>query len=172
MIEWSVDIRVILSLLLATVLGGLIGWERERRVGLSGIRTHAAVALGACLFSFISFMTFGPISSTGVISGDPTRIAAQIVSGIGFLGAGVIIRDKGQVRGLTSAATIWATASVGVAVAAQMYIISIAATLILFALLSLYRIPGWSSRKELNRKRVAKKYMHQYVAKNTNDEEL
>lgn len=158
MIEWSVDIRVILSLLLATVLGGLIGWERERRAGLSGIRTHAAVAMGSCLFGFISFMTFGPISSTGVIGGDPTRIAAQVVSGIGFLGAGVIIRDRGQVRGLTSAATIWATASVGVAVAAQMYIISIAATIILIGLLSLYRLPGWTHRKENYRKKVAKKY--------------
>jgi len=168
MATWSVDIRIILSLLLATILGGLIGWERERRVGLSGIRTHAAVALGSCLFGFISFITFSPIGSTGVIAGDPTRIAAQVVSGIGFLGAGVIIRDRGQVRGLTSAATIWATASVGVAVAAQMYIISIAATFILIGLLSLYRLPGWAHRKEHYRKKVEKNFNHK-DQKNSSD---
>ena len=124
-------------------------------MGLAGIRTHAAVALGACLFGFISMNVTTPsFPDTMSGSADPSRIAAQIVSGIGFLGAGVILRDKGRIRGLTTAATVWATASVGLAVANKMYILAIASTLIILALLSLYRLPGWMKWKKRVRGRA------------------
>lgn len=132
------ELRLAVDLLLATFLGALIGLERERHVGLAGIRTHAAVALGSCLFGFISF-------NTG--SADSSRIAAQIVSGIGFLGAGVILRDRGRIRGLTTAASVWATASIGLGIANKMYILAASTALIMLLLLSLYRVPGWYAWK-------------------------
>ncbi|MCB1110622.1 MAG: MgtC/SapB family protein [Chlamydiia bacterium] len=155
MLEYHEEIRLAGHILLAAFLGALIGLERERHVGLAGIRTHAAVALGACLFGFISMNVTTPsFPDTMSGSADPSRIAAQIVSGIGFLGAGVILRDKGRIRGLTTAATVWATASVGLAVANKMYILAIASTLIILALLSLYRLPGWMKWKKRVRGRA------------------
>ncbi len=132
--DWLQQIQWFGLTVLAAFFGGLIGLERERHVGLAGIRTHAAVSLGACLFGVLS---------TEVTGGDPNRIAAQIVSGIGFLGAGVILRDRGRVRGLTTAATLWATASVGLAVARRLYITSALTTILIIGLLSLHRLPGW-----------------------------
>lgn len=128
--------------LLAAILGALIGLERERFVGLAGIRTYATVSLGACLFGLISLHVMQPA--------DLSRIAAQIVSGIGFLGAGVIMRDKGRVRGLTTAATLWATASVGLAVANAMYILSVCTTILIIGILALHRVPGWLPWKYQN----------------------
>ncbi|MCP5506576.1 MAG: MgtC/SapB family protein [Chlamydiales bacterium] len=155
MLEYHVELRLAGHILFAAVLGALIGLERERHVGLAGIRTHAAVAVGACLFGFIS-MNVAPPSFLGTVSGtaDPSRISAQIVSGIGFLGAGVILRDKGQIRGLTTAATLWATASMGLAVANKLYILAVSVTLIILALLSLYKVPGFMKWKNKNRKRI------------------
>ncbi len=142
--EWSQELLMSCHILLAAFLGALIGLERETRVGLAGIRTHATVALGACLFGIISMNISGPA--------DPSRIAAQIVSGIGFLGAGVILRDRGRVRGLTTAATLWATASVGLAIANHMYILGITATILIIAILSLQMLPGWLPWKFRNKK--------------------
>lgn len=155
MIEYHVELRLAGHILLASFLGALIGLERERHVGLAGIRTHAAVALGSCLFGFISMNVAEP-SFANTMSGaaDPSRIAAQIVSGIGFLGAGVILRDKGRIRGLTTAATVWATASIGLAVANKLYILAVSSTLIILALLSLYRLPGWMKWKKKVRGRA------------------
>lgn len=155
MIEYHVELRLAGNILLASFLGALIGLERERHVGLAGIRTHAAVALGSCLFGFISMNVSEP-SFANTMSGaaDPSRIAAQIVSGIGFLGAGVILRDKGRIRGLTTAATVWATASIGLAVANKLYILAVSSTLIILALLSLYRLPGWMKWKKKVRGRA------------------
>lgn len=137
------ELFYIAHVLLAGFLGSLIGLERERFVGLAGIRTFATVALGSCLF--------GILSMHASADADPTRIAAQIVSGIGFLGAGVILRDRGNVKGLTTAATLWATASVGLAVALQMYIISIFSTVAIVGLLALHRVPGWLTWKFKNK---------------------
>ena len=95
-------------LLLAWALGGLIGWQREARGRAAGLRTHVLVCVGSCLVTLVSFGGMG----------DPGRIAAQIVTGIGFLGAGVILRRGMSVRGLTTAATIWVVAGVGIAVGA------------------------------------------------------
>ncbi len=152
--EWNHELRLVADLLLAAFLGAIIGLERERHVGLAGIRTHAAVALGACLFGFISFHVNGPTGlQAGIRVSDPSRIAAQIVSGIGFLGAGVILRDRGRIRGLTTAASVWATASIGLGIANQMYILAISTTLIMFLLLSLYRVPGWYTWKRKHQHR-------------------
>ena len=155
MLGYQEELLLVGDILLAAFLGALIGLERERHVGLAGIRTHAAVALGACLFGFIS-MNIGAPSFSGTMSGasDPSRVSAQIVSGIGFLGAGVILRDKGRIRGLTTAATVWATASIGLAVSNKMYVLAIASTLIILALLSLYHLPGWMKWKKRARRRA------------------
>lgn len=155
MMDWHVELRLAADLLIAALLGAIIGLERERHVGLAGIRTHAAVALGACLFGFISFNVTGPSDPNNVVgAADPSRIAAQIVSGIGFLGAGVILRDRGRIRGLTTAATVWATASIGLGIANKMYILAVAATVIILLLLSLYRVPGWYKWKKKHQKKL------------------
>lgn len=137
--HWTAELSLFAHVILSGFLGAVIGLERERFVGLAGIRTYATVSLGACLFGLISLHISQPA--------DLSRIAAQIVSGIGFLGAGVIMRDKGRVRGLTTAATLWATASVGLAVANHMYILSIGTTLLIVGILALHRFPGWLSWK-------------------------
>lgn len=134
------------QLFMAGILGALIGLERERFVGLAGIRTYATVALGACFFGIIS-KHIGPTA-------DPSRVAAQIVSGIGFLGAGVILRDKGSVKGLTTAATLWATASVGLGVANELYITAAFAAVIIIGLLALHRFPGWINWKYSKKKGI------------------
>ena len=101
------DIELIQRLLLAAVIGGLIGAEREWRRKSAGFRTNILIALGAAIFT-IGSITLSP-------NGDPTRIAAQIVTGIGFLGAGAIMQNRDGVQGLTTAATVWANAALGVA---------------------------------------------------------
>jgi len=118
-IEWNFIVR----LLVAGALGGLIGFEREFRAKEAGLRTHFIVALGSALFMLISQYAF---------SGrfDASRVAAQVVSGIGFIGAGVIIFQKNAVRGVTTAAGLWVAAAIGLASGAGMYDIAIAATLL------------------------------------------
>jgi len=155
MLNYQIELRLAAHIVLAAFLGALIGLERERHVGLAGIRTHAAVAVGACLFGFISMNIAAPsFANTVTAAADPSRVAAQIVSGIGFLGAGVILRDKGRIRGLTTAATVWATASVGLAIANKLYILAFSTTLIILALLGLYKIPGFMNWKQKTRKRI------------------
>lgn len=113
-------------LLLAWVLGGLIGWQREARGRAAGLRTHVLVCLGSCLITRVSLSV-----------GDPGRIAAQIVTGIGFLGAGVILRRGESVRGLTTAATVWVVAGIGIAVGAGEAFAPLAAFATLLILLTL-----------------------------------
>jgi putative Mg2+ transporter-C (MgtC) family protein len=103
---------------LATALGAFVGFERERVGKPAGVRTHGMVALGSALFTVVSIYGFEGKS-------DPARIAAQIVTGIGFLGAGTILHLRGSVHGLTTAATLWVTAAIGVAVGAGMTLMSI-----------------------------------------------
>jgi putative Mg2+ transporter-C (MgtC) family protein len=110
-------------LTLAAVLGGAIGFERELRDREAGLRTHLLVCLGSALFTIVSAYGFRDFLTGGdqVIRADPTRIAAQIVTGIGFLGAGAIIRQGLTVRGLTTAATLWVSAAIGIACGAGYY---------------------------------------------------
>src|SRR5204862_73712 len=107
----------------AAVLGGLIGVERELREREAGLRTHLLVSLGSALFTIVGAYGFHSFLDSGasVVRADPTRIAAQIVTGIGFLGAGAIIRQGLSVRGLTTAATLWVVAAVGLAAGAGYY---------------------------------------------------
>jgi len=133
-LHWS---EALLRLVLAAFLGGLIGVERELREREAGLRTHLLVALGSALFTIVSAYGFEDFLNSGqsVVRADPTRIAAQIVTGIGFLGAGAIIRQGLSVRGLTTAATLWVVAAVGLASGAGYYSGAIITTLIvLFAL--------------------------------------
>jgi putative Mg2+ transporter-C (MgtC) family protein len=127
------DSELIQRLLLAAVLGGIIGFEREWRQKSAGLRTNILIAVGSALFTLMSIeMTAGPAS-------DPTRIAAQIVTGIGFLGAGAILRRDSGIQGLTTAATVWVNAALGVAVGGGEYhlaIIGAAVTLGALLLLS------------------------------------
>ncbi|HET8556478.1 MAG TPA: MgtC/SapB family protein [Gaiellaceae bacterium] len=111
-IDWP---EVLLRLFVAAALGGAVGLERELRERQAGLRTHLVVCVGAALFTLVSAYGFEDIVSAGRVVADPTRIAAQIVSGIGFLGAGAIIRQGLSVRGLTTAATLWLVAAIGMA---------------------------------------------------------
>jgi putative Mg2+ transporter-C (MgtC) family protein len=122
--------EALLRLALAGVLGGLIGLERELRDREAGLRTHLLVALGAALFTIVGAYGFASFRLT-----DPTRVAAQIVTGIGFLGAGAIIRQGSTIRGLTTAATLWVVAAVGLASGAGYYSAALITTaLVLLAL--------------------------------------
>ena len=129
-----------LRLLIAGAMGVCIGVEREYRAKEAGYRTHFLVALGSALLMIVSQYGFSDVLAADLVRLDPSRIAAQVVSGIGFIGAGTIILQKQIVRGLTTAAGIWATAGIGLAVGAGMYVISIAATLLTLAGLELLSI--------------------------------
>jgi putative Mg2+ transporter-C (MgtC) family protein len=128
---------LLLRLTLAGVLGAAVGLERELREREAGLRTHLLVSLGACLFTLAGAYGFRDffVSSGALVRTDPTRIAAQVVSGIGFLGAGAIIRQGLSVRGLTTAATLWVVAAIGLASGAGYYVAAALTTAI--ALLSL-----------------------------------
>jgi putative Mg2+ transporter-C (MgtC) family protein len=139
--------EALLRLALAAILGGLIGVERELREREAGLRTHLLVSLGSALFTIVGAYGFHAFLASGqsVVRADPTRIAAQIVTGIGFLGAGAIIRQGLSVRGLTTAATLWVVAAVGLAAGAGYYSAAVISTaLVLLALYPLrimaYRI--------------------------------
>lgn len=114
------------DILLSAFLGFLVGLERKLRYKEAGIRTHTIVCVGATLMMIVSMYAFGE-------DADASRVAAQIVSGVGFLGAGIIVFKKHEVKGLTTAAGVWATAGVGMACGARMYVLSVGATLVLIA---------------------------------------
>ena len=120
----------ILRLFVAGSMGVLIGLEREYRAKEAGYRTHFLVALGSALIMIVSQYGFNQVLKPDLVHLDPARLAAQVVSGIGFIGAGTIILQKQVVRGLTTAAGIWATSGIGLAIGAGMYVVGIAATLL------------------------------------------
>lgn len=122
--HWQMFVR----LLVAAALGSIVGYEREHVGKPAGVRTHGMVALGAALFTVVSLYGFGGV-------GDPGRVAAQIVTGIGFLGAGAILHSRGSVHGLTTAASLWVTAAIGVAVGVGMYVMSMETAVLVFLLL-------------------------------------
>ena len=127
------EFRVLLDLLLSVVLGVLIGLERKFRSKEAGIRTHTIVCVGSALMMVVSKYAFGD-------SADTSRVAAQIVSGVGFLGAGIIVYKKHEVRGLTTAAGVWATAGVGMACGGQLYVVALGATAILIVAQCIFHI--------------------------------
>ena len=132
----------VLRLFVAAILGGVIGLEREYRAKEAGFRTHFLVALGSGLFMILSQFGFdGVLGNYEQVSLDPSRIASQVVTGIGFIGAGTIIFQKHVVRGLTTAAGLWVTSAIGMTAGAGMYVLSFAATvLVLLCLEALYFI--------------------------------
>ncbi len=137
MIDWRFELELVGRVLLSMFWGGLIGYQRERAGRAAGIRTFAAVSLGSCAFTVVGEVA-GPI-----YGGDPTRIAAQVASGIGFIGAGVILHQRGTTRGLTTAATIWAVAAVGMAEGFGLHILAGATALLLWLLLWASQTPVW-----------------------------
>jgi putative Mg2+ transporter-C (MgtC) family protein len=128
--------ELISRLVMAAVLGGLIGFERERLHWAAGLRTHMLVSVGACLVMIVSAFGFADVANDPHVSLDPSRVAAQVVSGIGFLGAGSILLRGEVIRGLTTAASLWAVAAVGLAVGGGLYVGSIAATVIMLFILA------------------------------------
>jgi putative Mg2+ transporter-C (MgtC) family protein len=138
------QLEFLLRLVVAGVCGCLIGYERKNRLKEAGVRTHMIVALGAALIMIVSKYGFIDVLQTNGNVLDPSRIAAQIVSGIGFLGAGMIFVRKQAISGLTTAAGVWATAGIGMAIGAQLYFIGIAATiLVLFIQVILHKNYRW-----------------------------
>lgn len=122
-------------LLLAVLLGGLIGFEREHIGKTAGVRTQALVCLGSALFTLMSVNIAQRLSDTGSL--DPARIASQVVVGIGFIGAGLIIFREERVRNLTTAATIWVVAAIGMAIGFGFYLLAVLTTLLVYIFLEL-----------------------------------
>ncbi|MDE6441700.1 MAG: MgtC/SapB family protein [Clostridia bacterium] len=129
-------VEYLLRIILAVALGFMMGFERQIRLKVGGIRTHAVVAAGACILMIVSKYGFSDSADF-----DAARIASQVVSGISFLGAGMIMYRQQSVHGLTSAAGIWLTAAIGMAVGAGMYFVSLGATAIVIAVQFIFHIP-------------------------------
>jgi putative Mg2+ transporter-C (MgtC) family protein len=141
-LPWELAVR----LLVAALLGAVVGGEREWRGHDAGLRTNILVSVGSCLFTLLSIFGFPDIGPNPDVGRDPARIAAQIVSGIGFLGAGAVFRDGNRVRGMTTAATIWLVAAIGMAAGAGSYFLAVIATIV--ALLVLAALLPLSSKLE------------------------
>jgi len=137
--DWELEMQLASRLIVATVLGGLIGLERLWHRREAGVRTYASVAMGACVFALVS---------QHIPGADPSRMAANIVTGVGFLGAGIIMRNGNRTHGLTTAATIWATAAVGTGVGYGMYMLSSLAALIIFLILVAHHLPWLGAKYE------------------------
>ena len=139
---FDVELQLAGRLALGLVLGAVIGFERELHRQPAGFRTHSLVALGAALFTIVSAYGFG-----GSLV-DPTRIAAQIVSGIGFIGAGTILQYRGNIRGLTTAASLWSVAAIGMAAGAGLLVMAVIGTLLILVVLSLLdRVEAFARRR-------------------------
>ena len=133
-------LQMILRICLATALGAIVGIERERSERAAGLRTHAMVALGAAVFMLTSAFGFKDVVGAPAVVLDPSRVAAQIVTGIGFLGAGAIIFQHEMVRGLTTAASIWVVAAIGMAAAGGMYLLAVSGTGLTLIILAILKI--------------------------------
>lgn len=135
-LTWTMQLEYILRIVLAGICGMIIGIERKNRSKEAGIRTHFVVACGAAIMMVVSKYAFFDVISKGIYEGvevrlDPSRIASTIASGIGFLGAGMIFVHKNTITGLTTAAGIWATSGVGMAIGAGLYVIGVVATIVI-----------------------------------------
>lgn len=141
-LDAGTQLALVVRLGVGLVLGALVGWEREMQQERAGFRTYALVGLGSALFTVVSASAFpaaGP---------DPTRIPAQIVTGIGFIGAGALIREGASVRGMSTAASLWGVAAIGLAAGAGLYVLAIAgALLVVFALEAMDRLERGLKRR-------------------------
>lgn len=131
--------EVAVRLLLAMCIGGGIGWERARAHHPAGIRTHMLVTIGAAVVMLLGSQTVGEFAGTA--NSDPARLGAQVISGIGFLGAGTIMKEGRSVRGLTTAATLWVAACLGLAVGAGQYVVSFGGFLVAMLALRVFKFP-------------------------------
>lgn len=129
------EANMLVQVILAFLAGAVIGWEREQRGGQAGIRTFGYIAMGACVYGLISRHVPWPA--------DVSRIASQVAIGVGFIGAGVIFRVGDHVGGLTTAATLWCVAAIGLAIAFEMYSVSIVSTIVIFIFLRMPRTKVW-----------------------------
>lgn len=129
------EIEIVLKILLAAMLGGIIGLERELSHKEAGLRTNILIAVGSALITVLSFRIAAKAAGS-----DPARLAAQIVSGIGFLGAGAIIQARFAVHGLTTAATIWTVAAIGIAVGSGFYLLAFLVTLLVVFVLTVFKL--------------------------------
>src|SRR3990172_1282810 len=129
----ATQLELALRLIVAAALGGIIGWQREKAHKPAGFRTHILISIGAALFTVVSI--------NGFPGGVPSQVAAGVVTGVGFLGAGVIMHRTRTVEGLTTAASVWAVAAIGLASGAGMYLLAIVTTIIIFLVL-FFRDPG------------------------------
>lgn len=134
------DFQIIFQLILAVILGGFIGIEREYKRKEAGLRTYSLVCLGAAFFTMVSFESFKIFANQSGIDFDPTRIIGQIVLGIGFLGAGLIIFRGSHIEGLTTAAGLWVTAAIGAAIGAKLYFPAIFVTFLTVGILAGLRL--------------------------------
>lgn len=153
MLNWT---EILIRLSLAALFGAFIGLERERKDWAAGMRTHMMVCVGACLIMIVSAFGFSDILGTKNVTLDPSRVAAQVVSGIGFIGAGAILFvKKGTVRGLTTASGLWTVAAIGLATGGGMYFAAFATTII--ALIILWAL---APIERLYTKRFRQKTLH------------
>ncbi|MCE0491568.1 MgtC/SapB family protein [Pantoea sp. Mb-10] len=135
---------MLIRIALAGILGGLIGLERQMRAKEAGLRTHILVGIGSAMFMLVSKYGFADMLTNDHVALDPSRIAAQVVSGMGFLGAGTIIIQKQIVKGLTTAAGLWVTAAIGLVIGSGMYEIGIYGTVLALVVLETFRrISHW-----------------------------
>ena len=138
---------IIIRLIIALIIGGMTGLEREKSHQFAGFRTHILVSVGSCITSITSLLLFTQYSSH--TNSDPARLTAQVLSGIGFLGAGAILKTSNGIRGLTTAAGIWATACIGIAIGYGYYVLGICAwSLVMITLYILKKIDKMFFRKK------------------------
>jgi putative Mg2+ transporter-C (MgtC) family protein len=142
-------LEYLLRIVLAGILGAVIGYERIRRGKEAGIRTHIIVAMASALMMVISKYGFEDLYSNPKVSVDPTRIASQIITGIGFLGAGMIFVQRKTIKGLTTAAGVWATAGIGMAIGAGMYLIG-GSTAVLIIIIQFIMHKNWRFLQQPN----------------------
>lgn len=154
---------MILRLIVAGALGAIIGIERQWRARMAGIRTNLLVAVGSALFVLLSAYGFSHASGEA----DPTRVAAQIVSGIGFLGAGVILREGFTIRGLNTAATLWSAAAVGSLAGTGMFVLAVAGTVLIVGANTLMRPLG----RFLDRRRARSRTRYRFEVRSPKSEE-
>ena len=144
--QWIIFQDVALKLILSALIGGIIGLEREVHEKPAGVRTNALICMGSTLVMIVSIYVQ---QNYGTQAADPARIASHVIAGIGFLGAGVILQSRGSVRGLTTAATIWAVAGIGLAIGCGFYTAALtSASIILIVLLVIGRLEKVTTKKE------------------------
>ncbi len=144
------ELDILWRLGLALLLSSAIGVERETRQKSAGLRTYSLVGVGACVFTLVSAYGFADVLGTHHVTLDPSRVAAQIVSGIGFIGGGIIFVRRDAVRGLTTAAGVWMTAAVGMACGGDLPLVAVTTTVIYFVVAYAYpRLLEWLPRSRL-----------------------